>query len=255
MDPVHRKIELQSLDDLKYLIDNVNQAAKERIVSAQKTSGARGQRQLKKKDIEELDAIVKTFIDKTFDSAAPNLIVNGLEYEALPPQLLSAPQQQQQQQQQQQRKVKPADADDTDDEFEAYDTQLAAKLQNLYAALESETLAVAELRRHAPVQAAHLLRAQLDQEYGVAGDAALIKDESHDAELDGKVLRDDGGGSTLRTGLEDLPSERRVEMARNWQAALDELSRLKVTLPSTTAKLERAKAAVEYLESREPSTG
>ena len=60
MDPVHRKIELQSLDDLKYLIDNVNQAAKERIVSAQKTSGARGQRQLKKKDIEELDAIVKT---------------------------------------------------------------------------------------------------------------------------------------------------------------------------------------------------
>lgn len=245
MDPVHRKIELQSLDDLKHLIDNVNQAAKERIVSAEETSGARGQRQLKKKDIEELDAIVKTFIDKTFDSAAPNLIVNGLEYDALPPQLSSAPQQKQ--------KTKPKDEDE--DEYEAYDTQLASKLQSLYAALESETLAVAELRRHAPVQAAHLLRAQLDQEYGVGGDAALIKDEGDDIALDGKVLRHDREGSTLKTGLEEVPPERRVEMARNWQAALDELSRLKVTLPSTTAKLERAKAAVEYLESREPSTG
>ncbi len=33
MDPIHRKIELQSLDDLRYLIENVNQAANERIDS------------------------------------------------------------------------------------------------------------------------------------------------------------------------------------------------------------------------------
>lgn len=33
MDSIRRKIELQSLDDLKFLIDNVNQAARERINS------------------------------------------------------------------------------------------------------------------------------------------------------------------------------------------------------------------------------
>ncbi len=145
--------------------------------------------------------------------------MNGIEYDTPPSSLLSAPTST--------SKTASGPEPSQEEEYEPYDTQLASKLQSLYASLESETLAVAELRRHAPLQAAALLREQLDREYAMDVDAGEVKDEEERAVRGGIGKPERGDEGVLKTGLEDLPLERRREMERNWEVALDELSRLK----------------------------
>lgn len=77
------------------------------------------------------------------------------------------------------------------------------------------------------MQAAALLREQLDREYAMDVDAGEVKDEEERAVRGGIGKPERGDEGVLKTGLEDLPLERRREMERNWEVALDELSRLK----------------------------
>ncbi len=53
---------------------------------------------------------------------------------------------------------------DEEELYEPYDARLATRLQSLHSTLESETLALAELRRNAPLQAAEVIRLELERE-------------------------------------------------------------------------------------------
>lgn len=161
--------------------------------------------------------------------------MNGLEYDALPPALVSAPpsssslckhQSGPGRANQQSQSQSSTNLREEEEEYEPYDVQLASRLQSLYATLESETLAVAELRRYAPLQAANLLREQLEQECVLGVDVDEVKNDEENVE-GGKGGTAGGGQEKLRTGLEDLSLERRREMERNWEVGLEELRRLK----------------------------
>ncbi|KAI9886641.1 MAG: hypothetical protein M1823_001555 [Watsoniomyces obsoletus] len=280
MDTTHRKIELQSLDDLSYLITNVQKTAREILdshiplsssTSNPSTGGGGGasnthehghstRRANNNNNNTKEDANTNEDDEKRRKEVEE--IVNG------------------------NGKEQPHEQDN----YEPYDAHLATRLQTLYSTLESETLALAELRRTAPLEAAETIRLELEREreahhspplllpstsvitptsesLGMPGtsksrnrDAVVedkemtLKNESKDDEGDDMKMSNDDDEEGIEDAklevLKDIPRERRQDMERNWGRALEELMRLKSTLPGTTAKLERAKTVVEYLESQ-----
>ena len=175
-------------------------------------------------------------------------------------------------------------------EFEAYDHDLATRVQSLYASLEAETLALAQLRREAPIKAAVALREQMESDMKAEDErwATTLKQEQEE-ETVVKEEQNHQETSNQDSIFDTLRIERLDQIEKTWGTSLDGLLRLKgvripflscfetipppmisihrdangmltgwqknrgwglQTLPSTAAKLERAKAAVEYLESQ-----
>ncbi|KAI9843085.1 MAG: hypothetical protein M1837_006630 [Sclerophora amabilis] len=256
----HRKIELQSPDDLRYLLDNASRAARTKIDLNFPPSAAPpdGEEDGLRRRVEEL---VLEYVQSTFTLAAQSITVNGLE----PPSSLT-----------QSLSQEP-------EEYEPYDSRLATKLQSLYATLESHSHAVAALRRDAPVQAAHAWREsfanEMDEEEAVIagirekiaqnGAPAASKDGLGGGSSIPEQATDANQGEAAGEGEQTLPPsatsypldwerllndegsgllERRAEINRTWGRSLDGLVALKGTLPGTAAKLERAKAVVEHVD-------
>ncbi|ROV95533.1 hypothetical protein VSDG_05380 [Cytospora chrysosperma] len=81
MDGAHRKIELQSPEDLTFLINNVRRAATEHVTAA--FPPVEGQDDAEEDElrvrIEKLVDDVRAYISQTFTLAAPNLSINGFD--------------------------------------------------------------------------------------------------------------------------------------------------------------------------------
>ncbi|KAI9754080.1 MAG: glyceraldehyde-3-phosphate dehydrogenase 1 [Chaenotheca gracillima] len=246
----HRKIELQSPEDLRYLLDNATRAAREKIDLNFPPSAAPadGEDDGLRRRVEEL---ALEFVQSTFSLAAQNITVNGLD----PPSSLTE------------------SLSEQPEEYEPFDGRLATKLQSLYATLESHSHSVAALRREAPANAAAAWResfaGEMDEDDAAFERArariAQLRPQGADTnEMDGtkveegtlgagvasdtlpppppldwqSLLQDEGSGLLLR----------REEIEKTWGISLEELEALKGTLPGTAAKLERAKAVAEYLD-------
>lgn len=173
------------------------------------------------------------FIAQTLAHARLNVTVNGLD--------LPAPS----------RSTSTSTASQTGEEdgveYEPYDARLASKLQSLYLALESETMAVARLRREAPRRAAEGWRARfLEGEEG-RGRAAEGEDgERMEVDSEGAV-GDVGSGMEvgMEMGLEGL-DERWEGVKGAYAVACEGLLGLKTGVTETVGRCERAgRAAVE----------
>jgi kinetochor protein Mis14/NSL1 len=142
-----RKIDLQSPNDLKYLIENIRTAAQQIIDLHLPPSAAQGEDDAFRSKVDEL---VQQYINRTLTLALPSISINGLD--ASPSILKPA------------SEKKDSEIDPNDPSYEPYDARLAKRLRDLYASLEEETTRVAVLRREAPQKAAQAYLQALQKE-------------------------------------------------------------------------------------------
>ncbi|OJJ51445.1 hypothetical protein ASPZODRAFT_56139 [Penicilliopsis zonata CBS 506.65] len=137
----YRKIELQSAADFTYLYANTVALSRRKLdlhlpLSATNDDTPDPMRERVREHVDE-------FINRTFGSAASSVSINGID--STSPQFPF-----------------PASFTTTETvEYEAYDSDLAARVTSLYAQLESLTTTVAQLRRDTPSRAAREYAAQL----------------------------------------------------------------------------------------------
>ncbi|KAG7293767.1 hypothetical protein NEMBOFW57_003824 [Staphylotrichum longicolle] len=232
MDPAsHRPIELQSPEDLTYLIGNVRRAAAESINEAfpPVDHPLDGEDELRNR----IEQLVNDYILKTFTLAAPSLTINGLP---LPPAAAAA--------------LLSPDNDTTTNnqnktpevqyEYEPFDGRKRDRIEQLIAEEESLLRSIAQLKRRAPQAAA--------SRWAEASRASLEADEAALSVACEKVAEE--GAVSGRKALEGMGAlERQGDVEGRWAEAVEGLGRLKREMPSAVAKMERARVAAGYVAS------
>ncbi|KAL7269170.1 hypothetical protein RUND412_008172 [Rhizina undulata] len=131
-----RKVELQSPDDLRFLIDNMMKAAREKI-DLHLPPGASDD-PLRNR----VEAMVMEYVRRTFEIARHSISINGMDVGPI------------------EDYMKKEEVE----EFEPYDRKLHDRVSNLYSQVESETIKVTQLRREMPAKAAQTHSEQLQWE-------------------------------------------------------------------------------------------
>ncbi|KAM0324775.1 hypothetical protein ACHAQA_007739 [Verticillium albo-atrum] len=210
-----RRIELQAPEDLAYLLTNVRRAAQDHLNDAfPPMEGNPGDEDELRIQIEKH---VTDYINKTFTHAAPNLSLNGLPAE---PKVFLAPDAAAQQ------KLAPRL------EYEPWDARLRQRVEDLARQEEELLNEIAALKKTVPSH--------------VAGEQARRLKEA--VERDGEALAERKRlagleGAEIEIGM--LERQDGVEGAH--QGAVEGLGRVKREMPSTVAKMERARVAGEYV--------
>jgi kinetochor protein Mis14/NSL1 len=127
--------------------------------------------------------------------------------------------------------------DQETEEYEPFDARLNTKVTTLQGNVESETQRLTTLRRDAPAAAAAAYRETFERE--------LDEEESAFIFLNEACLQQGGAA------LEAKELKRQEQVEGSYERGCEILVRLKGGLPATTAKLERAVRAAEYVESRQ----
>ncbi|KAI9831197.1 MAG: hypothetical protein M1826_003862 [Phylliscum demangeonii] len=225
MEAGHRKIELGSAPELQRLIAHLTRLGRAQL-DQDNGDPPRQQQQQQEARLDEVGtpspAPMKghapthiQYLHRTIAYALPNLTINGIDAALPPPAATSGSSSSR-------RMIDRA-------EYAPYDPELATRVQALYAALEAETVALAHLRRDAPARAAEQVRRAFDR------DQAVREEEGEEEEVE--VER-----------LTVLVPPRSEEVRRAWGVGVHGLVRLTASLPATAAKLERARAAVDYVQ-------
>ncbi|KAI9643634.1 hypothetical protein NHQ30_008256 [Ciborinia camelliae] len=207
-----RKIELQSPDDLRYLVANVKRAAKEMIDrDLPPIEGEDAMRSL-------VEEIVFEYIKKTFNSASPSISINGMS----PPRKLLDQFQTEE------------DIIEEREEHEPFDGQLWEKAKSLAIREEELVEQIAALRRNVPGM---VVAREEAWKRGVEGEEELIEGWRE------KLGEGDG---VVGLGLQE--NDRMGEVERDWERGIGGLEGLKRGLPEVGARRERAGRAEEYVK-------
>ncbi|KAK1465227.1 hypothetical protein CMEL01_12582 [Colletotrichum melonis] len=216
MEDAHRKIELQSRDDLAYLLTNVRRAAQEQLDNAfPHIEGSNAQEDELRAPIERL---VNEYINKTFTYAAPNLSINGMDTD--PSTFLS----------------NNTPSDEPEEAYEPWDARLRQRVEDLAREEEDLLNEIAALKKAVPGAIATATTNEFKAAAAAdeaAFEAAKKAKEDEAREMEAEVLP-----------LEAM--ERRGEVKEAFGGAVGGLGRLKKTMPATVAKMERARVAGEY---------
>ncbi|KAL3426286.1 hypothetical protein PVAG01_03077 [Phlyctema vagabunda] len=215
----YRKIELQSPEDLQYLIANVRRVADERIEKdLPPLALPAGQKDELKGRVEEL---VHDYITRVFTSASPNISINGLDVN---PSIVSS----------------SASEKATETEvqvFEAVDGKLQVRTHALIAEEEELIEEIARLKREMPGVAVEHVRT----EYREVMDRDDV-DLAQAVQLaEAKVQRD----------LAVSRLDRQEDVEASWRGAVAALKGLSNELPGTVAKTRRAERAADYVAAPE----
>ncbi|EJP66399.1 kinetochore protein mis14 [Beauveria bassiana ARSEF 2860] len=223
-----RRIELASHKDFAFLIANVRAAAAEHLHAAFPPQSNGGEDELRN----EIEAIVDSYIDRTFTLAVPNLSINGLPANAadfFKPSRSGS----------RKSSIPPMPSEEASISYEPFDAEKRARVAALVSQEEALLEQVAAMKRAVPAGVAAKVAAQLD-------DAATRDDAQLQGALDaaatGRAL--DGGDALL---LLLPPLERQEGVEERFRGAVDALGRLKRDMPSVVAKMERARVAGEYV--------
>ncbi|EGY17178.1 hypothetical protein VD0002_g3461 [Verticillium dahliae] len=210
-----RRIELQAPEDLAYLLSNVRRAAQDHLNDAfPPMEGNAGDEDELRIQIEKH---VNEYITKTFTHAAPNLSLNGLPAE---PKVFLAP---------------DADAQtalEPQVEYEPWDARLRQKVEDLARQEEELLNEIAALKKTVPSDVAGEQTRRLKE--------ARTRDEEELAE---RKRQADLESAELDVGV--LERQDGVESAH--RNAIEGLGKVKREMPSTVAKMERARVAGEYV--------
>ncbi|RYP04233.1 hypothetical protein DL765_010258 [Monosporascus sp. GIB2] len=241
----HRKIELQAPEDLSYLVANVRRAAAAHVNEAfPPVDGAQGGDDELRTRIEEL---VDEYIAKTFALAAPNLSINGLPVE--PSQLLPG------------GARGPGGGDPARPEvvYEPFDARKRQRVEELTREEEDLLRDIALLKRGVPAAAAAAWaeaarRGGRDDEEALAAVNARLAPSPGSGvagegggAAEGAVGGGGGGGSVLSEDDVAGLLERQGDVERSYEGAVRGLGRLKREMPAVVARMERARAAGEYV--------
>ncbi|TFB07690.1 Kinetochore protein mis14 [Trichoderma ghanense] len=217
---VQRKIELQSPEDLAYLITNVRNAAVEHLNEAFPPVDGAEEDELRI----QIEVLVNEYINKTFSLAAPNLTINGLP---VPPAAI----------------VAAAAAMPPDTVYEPFDTRKRRQVADLITQEEKLLEDVAALKRSVPAKVA--------AEHAERVRAAMRQDED---DLRERVARDAAAAEASAAAGGLLPGVTRLQRQEGvedgFKSAVQGLGRLKRDMPAVVAKMERARVAGEYVVTR-----
>ncbi|KJK92091.1 hypothetical protein H633G_04036 [Metarhizium anisopliae BRIP 53284] len=175
-----RKIELQSPQDLAYLVAKVRGAAAARINEAFPHVPGQGEDELRN----QIESLVNEYIDKTFTLAAPNLSINGLPVSST-------------------EYLSPSPA--TRDTHEPFDARKRQRVAELISQEEKLLEEVAALKRSVPGKAA-------DEQAARVRDAIRRDEETVEARRAAVAVEAGKEGGSLRR---DMPSAvAKMERAR-----------------------------------------
>ncbi|KAL6898959.1 hypothetical protein GGI43DRAFT_74994 [Trichoderma evansii] len=228
-DSAQRKIELQSPDDLAYLITNVRNAAIEHLNEAfPPVEGADGGEDELRNQIELL---VNEYINKTFSLAAPNLTINGLPVapESFVGTAVPAP----------------------NTVYEPFDARKRRQVADLITQEEKLLEDVAALKRSVPAKVAadhtERIRAAIRQD-----EEDLRERVAKDASAAAAAEADEAGTTTGAGRGPPLAArlQRQEGVEEGFKSAVQGLNRLKRDMPAVVAKMERARVAGEYVVSK-----
>ncbi|KIL89830.1 hypothetical protein FAVG1_06565 [Fusarium avenaceum] len=208
---VQRKIELQTPEDLSYLIANVRRAAAERLNEAfPVVEGNYGEDELRT----QIEKLVNEYIDKTFSLASPNLSINGLP--VVSDTFLSEP------------------TAEPEPVYEPFDTRKRRRVADLITQEEKLLEDVAALKRSVPATVAANQAEQLRD--SLKRDDDLLDARKKQAAVEAGEVE-----------LDVQPLERQDGVEAGFRRAVEGLGRLKREMPSVVAKMERARVAGEYV--------
>jgi len=207
----HRKIELQSPDDLQYLITNVRRAARAKIDKDLPPMPGLDADPMRAR----VETLVQEYIRAVFLSTSASITINGMppSEEMLEEMLTNNGEE---------RSV---------EEFENFDPRLWERAKELARQEEEMVEEIAALRRKVP---------------GVA--VEQVRKGEKGPEMDEEMLRswvEKRRGDDASMGI--LPLERQEDVERDWAKGLQGLKRLKKGLPEMAAKKERAETAEAYV--------
>ncbi|CZR57480.1 uncharacterized protein PAC_07369 [Phialocephala subalpina] len=210
-----RKIELQSPDDLQYLVSNIRRAANVEI--DKNLPPIEGEDKMRTR-VEEL---VHVYITQVFTTASENLTINGLNPSpTLLSQILSS---------------SPMNQQKEIEEHEPFNTRLFERAKDLARQEEDLIEEIAALRRTIP----GVVTGNVKREYreGIEGDERILE------AVEERVVRGERGVADL--GIERL--ERQEQVEASWGRGVKGLEGLMKRLPEVGARKERAERAEEYV--------
>ncbi|KAK4642479.1 hypothetical protein QC761_509230 [Podospora bellae-mahoneyi] len=227
-DSIQRKIELQSPDDLRYLITNVRKAATDSINAAFPPVLDDEGNPIPQEEDElrnEIDKLVNDYITRLFTLSLPSLSINGsLSAPPSPKTLFSSD---------------PQDHHNPQtDHYEPFDPRKRDRIESLVSQEEDLLRSIAQLKRRVPAATASA--------YMTATNAQIATDE----EMISAVLqraREEGleSGKKALEGMGELDRQEVVE--GTYIKAVETLGRLKRDMPAVVAKMERARVAGGYV--------
>ncbi|KAG0128428.1 hypothetical protein HOY82DRAFT_671508 [Tuber indicum] len=221
-----RKIEVQSREDIRFILENLSSAARAKInhhlPPPTTTTGSSDNDELRKR----VEDMVMEYVQKTITLSLPSISINGLDAPADVRPFLHP-------------SSSSFSAVEEKGEFEAYDRKLHDRVSALYAELERETLRVAQLRREAPGRAKRAFEEALKREG--EGDERILRELGRK-----RGAGEEGGGLMGDLGVREL--EREEEVARGYEEGVGVLMGLQSKLPAIAHKLTRAQDALDYLE-------
>ncbi|KAM3070103.1 hypothetical protein ACMFMG_003863 [Clarireedia jacksonii] len=212
-----RRIELQSPDDLQYLIGNVKRAAKERI--DKDLPPIEGEDAMRKM----VEEIVDRYISQTFHTASLNISINGLPPS---PEFLDSA-------------LGNGDVDmvEEKEEHEPFDAGLWEKAKALAIREEELVEQVAALRRAVP---GVVVKREAGWKEMVEGEEKAVEEEIEEVSKE-----EEERGVSLGKGEK---WERQGSVRRDWGRGVQGLEGLMRGLPEVGARKERAVRAEEYVK-------
>lgn len=162
--------------------------------------------------------MTRQYITATYNTASENIVINGLP--PLPEFLASL--------------LSPSSTSTThqSEEYEPLDSKLHSRAAELSRKEEDLLEEIAALKREVPHQVAanwrEALRSGIERDEEASRTASRVQD---------------GQDVSLEIGKR----ERQEELERTWGKGIEGLGRLKSEMPGTTARMERAKRAADYV--------
>ncbi|KAK4176498.1 hypothetical protein QBC36DRAFT_213868 [Triangularia setosa] len=231
-DSIQRKIELQSPDDLRYLITNVREAATDSINAAFPPVLDDDGNPIPQEEDElrnQIDKLVNDYITKTFTLALPSLSINGsLSPPPSPTTLFSS-------------SHFPSSAH-PEEHYEPFDPRKRNKIESLVSQEEDLLRSIAQLKRRVPAATASAFINDTNSQ--LSSDEAMLQVVIERAREEGL----DSGRKALE-GMGGL--DRQEDVEQSYTRAVDTLGRLKSDMPAVVAKMERARVAGEYVVSKQ----
>ncbi|KAK8066250.1 hypothetical protein PG997_012997 [Apiospora hydei] len=233
-----RKIELQSPEDLAFLLTNVRRAATARIDEAfPPVEGAQGEDELRTR----IEQLINEYIQKTFELAAPNLSINGMPVD--PTQLSSNATYS--------SSGNPAEPEvELTREEEDLLRDIAHLKKTVPGAAAAAWVTGVQAGIKADEEALEALKAADEQAQAEAQAAAATTNgdetQQQQQQQQKKRKRKQKDGAE-ETGLRVEGLERQAEVERRYGEAVAGLERLKKEMPSIVAKMERARGAGGYV--------
>jgi len=205
----HRKLELQSPDDLQYLVSNIRRAANEKI--DKDLPPIEGEDKMR----ERVEELVHNYINDVFHRTAANMTINGLEpsRELIDNILVNS--------------TSPLHHEI--EEHEPFNTKMFERAKELARQEEELIEEIAALRRKIPVV--------------VMENARRVYKEGMEEDEEQLKRREELLKETRSAQMGLIALERQEAVEKNWENGIKGLERLMKTMPETVAKKERAERA------------